>query len=490
MRDKKYTWLVGLVTTLAIIIIPVIIAIPGKTPPRDDPRSHLPIVLSHVDHQALLPGPYATGPEVTKACLVCHPDAADQVMHTTHWTWESDSIYSPEHDRKVTLGKKNGINNFCISIEGNWPACTACHAGYGWEDASFDFSQKENVDCLVCHDQSGSYQKSNKGLPAEGVDLAAAAQSVASPNRENCGTCHFDGGGGNAVKHGDLDQSLKYPNEQLDVHMGRYNFQCVTCHSTQDHQIRGRASSVSIAKLNTQNQVQCIDCHSQEPHADARLNEHTQAIACQTCHVPAMARKEATKIHWDWSTAGQDIPQDPHQYLKIKGSFVYKKNHKPDHAWYNGTTRRYLKGDIIDPTQMTAFNKPNGSIRDPEAKIWPFKIHYGKQVYDKKYNYFLLPKTVGEGGYWTEFNWDKALRLGAESSGLPFSGEYDFAETSFYWTTTHMVSPKEDALRCVDCHSDNGRLDWVALGYDGDPVTFGGRHVVQKMSYKNKGERP
>jgi len=268
-----------------------------------------------------------------------------------------------------------------------------------------------------------------------------------------------------------------FPSERIDVHMGRYDFSCTTCHRTEDHNIRGKASSVSIGDLNTQNQVQCIDCHNQEPHRDARLNEHTEAVACQTCHVALMARKDATKIHWDWSTAGQDLPQDAHQYLKIKGSFVYKKNHRPDYAWYNGTTGRYLKGDIIDPTQVTPFNKPNGNIKDPKAKIWPFKIHYGKQIYDKTNNYFLLPKTVGAGGYWTEFDWDQALRLGAENSGLPYSGEYDFAETSFYWTTSHMITPKDEALQCIDCHSDVGRLDWQMLGYDGDPVTHGSRFL-------------
>lgn len=31
---------------------------------------------------------FATGPEVTEACLSCHTEAADQVMGTIHWTWK------------------------------------------------------------------------------------------------------------------------------------------------------------------------------------------------------------------------------------------------------------------------------------------------------------------------------------------------------------------------------------------------------------------
>ncbi len=43
---------------------------------------------------------------------------------------------------------------------------------------------------------------------------------VVRPERQNCGACHFNGGGGDGVKHGDLDTSLTKPNKALDVHMG------------------------------------------------------------------------------------------------------------------------------------------------------------------------------------------------------------------------------------------------------------------------------
>jgi mono/diheme cytochrome c family protein len=38
-------------------------------------------------------------------------------------------------------------------------------------------------------------------------DLTQIAQHVGKPGRANCGACHFSGGGGDAVKHGDLDSS-------------------------------------------------------------------------------------------------------------------------------------------------------------------------------------------------------------------------------------------------------------------------------------------
>ena len=31
---------------------------------------------------------FASGPEVTKACLACHTEAAKQIHRTKHWTWD------------------------------------------------------------------------------------------------------------------------------------------------------------------------------------------------------------------------------------------------------------------------------------------------------------------------------------------------------------------------------------------------------------------
>jgi hypothetical protein len=193
-------------------------------------------------------------------------------------------------------------------------------------------------------------------------------------------------------------------------------------------------------------------------------------------------------MHWDWSTAGQDREEDPHEYLKIKGSFVYEKQFMPEYAWYNGTAGRYLMGDKIDPSRPTSLNTPHGAIEDETAKIWPFKIHRATQLYDTEYDYLLNPKTAGEGGYWTDFDWDQAARLGSAVVGLAYSGHYDFAPTEMYLPLTHMVAPAGQALQCVDCHSSAGRLDWAALGYEGDPINRGGRAQSQLLPADAAGE--
>lgn len=428
---------------------------------------------SHLDHGAFFTKAFGSGQEVTRACIECHRESALDFMKTAHWQWLGDPVDVPGHEGKRRIGKRNLINNFCIGIEGNWPSCTRCHAGYGWQDDSFDFTAVENVDCLACHDRSGEYRKSSAGEPEKGVNLLAAAKSVGYPKRETCGLCHFYGGGGLGVKHGDLDNSLDNATSETDIHMGRENFLCIDCHRTINHNITGKAYSVSV---NHDNGIGCTDCHKGSPHDDDRINDHLDSIACQTCHIPTYANKAPTKMDWDWSKAGDDTrPDNVHEYLKIKGEFVYKQSVTPEYAWFNLTMDRYLVGDAIDPEQSTAINRPRGDINDPTAKIWPFKVHRGKQPYDSVNKILIPPVTAGKGGFWWEFKWDKAIKMGADLAGLPYSGQYGFAPTAMYWPLSHMVGSKEKALVCTDCHGDKGRLDWSALGYVNDPMLTGGR---------------
>ena len=471
-------WTLGLLGIILLTLVPILYFLPRANQPSSNPADYLPTKAVHVDHKDIIKGDFKTGQDVTRACLECHEDAASQVMGTTHWTWESKEFNVPWRDVPVTIGKINQINNFCIGSQGNENKCMACHAGYGWEEGKAEQQTKaENVDCLACHADTGLYGKGAFGNPAEGINLLAAAQSVRAPTRENCGKCHFDGGGGNGVKHGDLDESLYFPSQNEDVHMGSdLNLQCTDCHWTKDHQILGRMLADNYT-IDPKEQVSCEQCHVNQQHADERINTHLSAVACQTCHIPALATEDPTKVFWDWSQAGQEGREDDHfTYLKIKGEFVYDKNFAPTYLWFNGNNEyRYLLGDKINPNEVTYINKPAGSIEDPNAKIFPFKLHIAKQPYDTVNNYLLQPITAGKGGFWTTFDWNSAFELAAPITGLEYSGQYGFTETYMYWATTHMVQPAENALQCEACHGENGRLDWQGLGYPGDPIEWGGR---------------
>ena len=187
MRLPRISWIIGALGTVLLLVLLLVLFVPRGEPPTDDPWAKLPVHPVHTDHRGLFTTELTSGPAVTQACLACHPDAAPEVMATSHWTWESGPESLPGRDDAVLGGKKNVINNFCIGAEPNLPPCTACHAGYGYEDTSFDFSDETKVDCLVCHDTSGTYVKANAGYPAEGVDLKVVAESVGLPTRSNCG---------------------------------------------------------------------------------------------------------------------------------------------------------------------------------------------------------------------------------------------------------------------------------------------------------------
>jgi octaheme c-type cytochrome (tetrathionate reductase family) len=456
--------------TLALLLLGALATAPKAY--AATPNAYRKPFRPHFDHTPVITQKFAAPQEVTASCLSCHPKAVS-VMKTSHWRWLGEEVQVHGHQGKVRIGKKNLINNFCIATQGNEVSCTKCHIGYGWKTQDYDFEKAENIDCLVCHERLGTYVKGAAGLPTKESDLVAAAKSVGTPARENCLTCHAYGGGGQAVKHGDLDSSLIHPPADEDVHMGRHGLICIDCHAAPDHQLRGRAFSVSVEDSQG---VACTDCHKGKEHLDARNEAHLGRLACQTCHVPSFARRIPTKATWDWSKAGDPSrTEDPHHYLKMKGEFTYERNVVPEYRWFNLTVNRYLAGDPIDPTGVTAINAPRGGPEDPTSRIWPFKIHRAKQPYDEENKTLLSPVTGGAGGYWTTFDWDQSIRLGAKVSGRPYSGRFGFAKTEMFWPLTHMVVPKEKALTCTDCHGDKGRMDWKALGYGADPLTSRGR---------------
>ncbi len=439
------------------------------------------ILLFSQSHKDRIQGPFETPQDVTNTCLMCHENAAKEVMSTSHWTW-LDEKFTNENNQTVQRGKINFINNFCIAVPSNNPRCTSCHTGYGWVDASFDFSKEENVDCLICHDQTGTYKKTptGAGMPDKYVDLEKVAQSVGIPTRNNCGACHFNGGGGTGVKHGDLDGSLYNPTFDIDVHMGKFNFECIDCHSSRyfKHKILGASHGSMAANAN---HIYCTDCHKSKIHQNATINRHLNTVACETCHIPEFAKVEPTKVWWDWSKAGEDKPaakdKDGNEiYNKMKGEFKWAKDVVPTYKWYNGSADYYSFGDKIDSAKIVMLNSLNGDIKDPNSKIAPFKVMRGKQIYDSQNDYLIIPKLFGEGGYWKTYDWNAASELGMKVVNLPYSGHYSFIETEMFWPINHMIAPKEDALKCTSCHGVKAnRLNWKALGYSGDPMNVGAR---------------
>lgn len=516
----------SLLAVLVLLSNPIHARSNWPTPPvsADPPRTQVsgPLRGGTADHAKFdsLRQPFASGPEVTRACLACHTEAGKHFMRNVHWTWEYNN---PETGQQ--LGKRHLINNFCTNARGNEGMCAQCHAGYGWKDETFDFSNADNIDCLVCHDRTGTYYKTpnsagNKacsvmfeGLPP--LDLGRVAQNVGLPERANCGTCHFNGGGGDNVKHGDLSSALKNPPRDLDVHMSPQgeNFACTACHLTRDHVWAGSRYQV-IAKDTEgpgrpgqrRDVATCESCHGTAPHpghsvGHLKLNDHVASVACQTCHIPEFARGGvATMVEWDWRTAGrtrdgegyhehgytQGNGEERYTYKSIKGTFTYAENLVPEYAWFNGQMRYTTIDTRFDvQAQPIAINDFTGSRADGQSRIWPFKRMRTWQPFDTGNGTLVYNHLWGEDGdsYWGNYDMGRAIAHGMQKFGLPYSGQYGFLETVSYWPITHMVAPKEQALGCQACHAQAGRLTGVEgvylPGRDHNPwVELGGMLLV------------
>lgn len=460
---------------------------------------------STADHSAfeVLQKDFASGAEVTEACLSCHTEADDQVMHSIHFTWEFQNQTTGQ-----LLGKRNVINAFCGNVVGNEARCTSCHAGYGWTDMHQSPAEQSVVpDCLVCHDRSGQYTKTATGAgnppldpvkpgtqtitgaAAWPVDLAKAAQSVGRPGRENCGQCHFYGGGGDNVKHGDLSSALIEAARDVDVHMSPQgqNMVCSDCHVSNQHDWAGSRYDVQVIDTEglgmphqRRDVATCESCHGTAPHPatlkGVKLNDHVNTLACQTCHIPSFARGGvATKTFWDWSTAGKLKDGKPyheegftqsdgkhlHTYLSTKGDFEWGENVVPYYAWFDGQVEYTTADQTIDPSQVVEVNRIEGSAEDGKSRIWPFKQMIGRQAYDAgtnhlAYNHVWGPTT--DTAFWTNFDWGKSIAAGMKAAGVEYSGSYDFVDTHMYWPITHMVAPADQALDCAECHAADGRL--------------------------------
>ncbi len=451
--------------------------------------------------------------EGTASCLNCHGKLADEILETAHFTWKGLASNIVNVPPGSFHGKVDILNNFCVAVPTNEARCTQCHAGYGWKDASFDFGDPDNIDCLICHDQTDTYEKDEKtaGAPRDTIDLQAVARSVAmnggKPSIDNCIDCHAKAGGGNNVKHGDLAMALQDTTREFDVHMGkdgRAQFVCVDCHDVKRDGV-GKPLSHGIGgmpyhSVEEGNMKNCDDCHGSAAsiHAGtsvAQIVGSHDVLACQVCHIPTFARHTATKTEWYWKDAGdvaRGVETDPVTNLPIydpkKGSFVWTKDVRPTLRYFDGTWNKAIIGVADTYTSEPAvLGAPVGSHDDGKSMIYPFKKMIGNQVADPVAKRIMVPHLFGTAGgpnpYWGTWDWDLSLQDASQKTGQPYTpGSFDqdtwFVDTVMYLTVNHEVAPKEMAYgfgnNCGDCHFDN-KIDWTELGWSGDPVDGGVR---------------
>ncbi|WP_331686659.1 multiheme c-type cytochrome [Consotaella aegiceratis] len=525
----------------------------AEAPAAPEAPDAIVVPTSTADHSQFkeLAGPFKNAQEVNQACQSCHNTGPDQLHGTIHftWTWPTGAAGDTAGGDTELLGMRHVANGFLLSTPSNIDACTSCHiAGTRFDDtAMFDASSEPvaPVDCLTCHEPSGQWAKANfheggaacsmchderpNGRTPEVKDLAAAAQSVGPTTRAACGACHFNADGGPGVKHGDLNADLINPAATLDVHMAAApdgaGFTCSTCHTTKDHVIAGSRyeGGPSITPDNpalSGPAASCQSCHSSTPHKDlaegSRLDGHIDRVACETCHIPSVARGEmATRTSWDWSTMGRigrnrkpmvEKDKDGHAtYATEKGDLGWSKDLQPTLIWSNGKLAFRHPGDPLpDDTELieAANNNARGGAarrsapsnddgeaeaEDPakafddapwmasyegepvaeDSRIAPVKVMNSVVPVDAESRRLAAVQFSGRGGdaLWNRFNWKSAVEAGMEAAGVPFSGEVAFARVRQMIPINHMVAPADQALDCGACHSSDGLLAGLPGGF-------------------------
>ncbi|MBC8424802.1 hypothetical protein H8E07_11825 [bacterium] len=425
--------------------------------------------------------------EGTATCLECHQEEAEAFFHSQHYQWrgETPDLVGSEGER---LGKFNTMNDFCTSPGANWignvrngegkvlaQGCSKCHAGLGLRpEPELSRAQLENIDCLMCH--ASGYRRdlydNDAGQPEwrpilwrNQYGLDAVSKRISMPKRKMCLRCHSGAGGGPNFKRGDLEYALAECDRAYDVHMGvdGGDMSCADCHAGEDHRVRGRGADLSGTDM-AGPRLTCEECHEAAPHGTQVLDHHAGRIACATCHIPTFARTDPTDMSRDWST-----PRYIEDADKYAATIEFQSDVVPAYAWWNGKTRHQRMGEEVQVQKDGTVHimSPVGRMKDKQARIYPFKLHRGRLpvLADERW---LVP--IGVEEFFADGDMHKAVLEGGHHQYGLEDFAYEWVDTRRWMGIFHGVVPKEQALQCLDCHAENGRLDWSTLGYKEDPV--------------------
>ena len=462
-----------------------------------------------------------------QACYACHRKQYEEISYSYHAhqgriTADGRIAHDPKdaadigmYNRWYALSNTDRVK----TPEKQWRLmeavyCAQCHPGGG---VLKPFGM--DVDCLICHQQSGykggkGLGRTPAGLDSEGrvmqsngarmaalmmagadvggdlerLDLshiAAAAMEgvelrVGKPTPDNCNFCHWKSDGKRGTHYG------TYKGASTDVHYAA-GMRCQECHVTAAHEIgKGKVVDNAGTPQLRGTMTGCTDCHGQAPHtgqfADA-LNMHQARIACETCHVPRTYPGTKTV---DW-LLGMDMPKMMKLYewmmpvARLMGMATpekmtaqmeemigcYKTKNlplfEPVYAWYNRDTI------------CTEIPHPTGSIGDPGSRIAPFNV-----IRTALFDDGTTPEVVAEpDGHALGYPVPRTFVARAGGKGKRDTtvaqmraydgGRYRTAiirRTPQYFNIYHSIAPAGEALRCNDCHTRaGGRLDFARLGY-------------------------
>lgn len=402
----------------------------------------------------------------SKTCLDCHENTARDIAETVHYQFKGTSrqgVNGAEISGGVLAGYTpyaggSGAGNWLYQVAPADPAkpsqirgCAICHPGFGaMPSPKVGTADINNVDCLFCHGEG--YQRSAQKVNGRwqfvanpGQDFVAMTRKAGKPTAEMCQRCHAAAGGGTNHMDGVV------PTADSDVHFSM-GMACVECHPTTKHRIAGGGDLKALEPVTTK--VACSNCHTLAPHkADSKneekirnaavFNSHAQKIACQTCHIPAIASdlSQPTVIERDWTKPALNPATGLYEPTDKLATMV-----KAEYRWWNGT--------------FTSEGEPFGAHRDGQSKITPWKKTKYVIAVDASSG---QPLNLNGEIYATTGDINQAIRKGVAESKQPYSGKWRAQEVTTYYLLNHQVAPKDKAFRCANCHNPNGVMDLKAL---------------------------
>ncbi len=412
--------------------------------------------------------------EGTKTCLECHDTLGKEMAATLHYQLQGEPQLIEGWEKGKTAGLLTSFSPAANTVAGhNWltlvqpsgkvkvpqpDGCGRCHAGLGAkpkQTADMADSDYENIDCLICHGpgyertiekqvikQKGKVHRINEAsyrlVPAPGIDILKVVRNVQKPTAEMCLRCHAMAAGGLNYQDGVV------PTADTDVHLSM-GMNCTECHTTKQHKIAG-GGDLKGQEMGDM-KVACDNCHTLTPHKGEKadyLNRHVARIACQTCHIPAIARdpKMPTLVESDWTKPVLDTKTG----LFVPASKT-ANNIRPEYLWWNGT--------------MQANGEPAGGKRDRKSKVYPWKRTRFTLIADSSND---KPVLIKSAVYAASGDVAAAAIKGMVEAKQTYSGEWKGVPDSTLSSVNHQVAPKSESLQCDVCHSEETILDFKALG--------------------------
>jgi hypothetical protein len=456
-------------------------------------------------------------------------DVARQFTHSLHYQWKAGlpaaTVFNEAGQaRSGAWGLLNRVDPLggtlasqdWISLrqpdnpghpDGQPGGCARCHTSVGATlPAALNEESWRGVDCLICH--ASVYQLNGQPMTDAsrrpvvvdetsptgyrlvqpvGGDLALTTGSItAQPSTQACQRCH---GRADSERNRRSSHDFMSVDAHADAGLG-----CVDCHQAEGHAFAGRphVSQWATERPGTAaaTLVTCAGCHSSSgqqarPDLDIPIpghalipGNHFATLACEACHIGSTGGlAEVRHDRLVRETSGG-------RFLRWRTATAGGGDHFPVYRWSNGTLfdtdlprgTPFGFGNKITPFHRLAARVPVDAASGRQLPLDNAVIGNADSLMT---NFTSAPlDTSGLLELAVRRGVRKAAQADAATWGSLVNEDGDYLaawrweEREQYLPVRHGTLPAGETLWCMDCHGAAARIDWTALGLDGDPYVL------------------